>query len=374
MGAHNLAYRMTRADFEVPDPGNGAALPNDRGFCVINVVTGASGETNTVADPIKSGQQLTVFMKTDGGGDRVITFASDITQESGQNAITLADAGDSFTVTSGQVGSAFKWRLSSPTVGSGISELETEVAASYNAPLIQAADVGNASGVLEVFPVTFAKGKIRVKAVDNADNYILDITNAELAAARTYTLPDAGGAADFVMTAGTQTIAGAKTFSTSIAPASVIRTSYKIVSAPINAKAGATAGWVVGAGDNVFTCTIPQSQSGSTLVIPVTGLHVGDTITAFGLLGQIESAGGAVTVDGELRKQTAAAADVTDATVASMTQIAVTADTAINATQDKGSLTEVVAATTSYYILVTCTTAATTDAVIHGYSITVTTA
>jgi hypothetical protein len=31
--------------------------------------------------------------------------------------------------------------------------------------------------------------------------------------ARTYTLPDAGGAADFVMTAGTQTIAGAKTFS-----------------------------------------------------------------------------------------------------------------------------------------------------------------
>ena len=153
----------------------------------------------------------------------------------------------------------------------------------------------------------------------------------------------------------------------------IIRTGYKLVSAPINAKVGGTAGWVVGAAANTFICTIPQSQSGSTLVIPVAGLHVGDTITGFGLLGQIESAGGAVTVDGELRKQVAAAADITDATVGSMTQIAVTADTAINATQDKGSLTEVVASTTSYYILVTCTTAATTDAVIHGYSITVTT-
>lgn len=40
------------------------------------------------------------------------------------------------------------------------------------------------------------------------------IVSAALAASRTYTLPDAGGAADFVMTAGTQTIAGAKTFST----------------------------------------------------------------------------------------------------------------------------------------------------------------
>lgn len=153
----------------------------------------------------------------------------------------------------------------------------------------------------------------------------------------------------------------------------IIRTAYKKVSAPINAKVGATAGWVVNAAANTFQCTIPQSQSASTLVIPVMGLHVGDTITGFGLLGQIESAGGAVTVDGNLRKTTAAAADVTDASIASMTQISVTADTAINATQDKGSLTEVVASDTSYYILVTATTAGSTDAVIHGYSISLTT-
>ncbi len=39
------------------------------------------------------------------------------------------------------------------------------------------------------------------------------IVPATLAADRTYTLPDAGAAADFVMTAGTQTLTGAKTFS-----------------------------------------------------------------------------------------------------------------------------------------------------------------
>ena len=46
-----------------------------------------------------------------------------------------------------------------------------------------------------------------------ADTDTARIVSAALAADRTYTLPDAGAAADFVMTAGTQTIAGAKTFS-----------------------------------------------------------------------------------------------------------------------------------------------------------------
>ncbi len=43
------------------------------------------------------------------------------------------------------------------------------------------------------------------------------ITSAAPASSRTYSIPDAGGAADFVMTAGSQTIAGTKTFSTPIA-------------------------------------------------------------------------------------------------------------------------------------------------------------
>lgn len=42
------------------------------------------------------------------------------------------------------------------------------------------------------------------------------ISSTAPASSRTYTIPDAGGAASFVMTAGTQTIAGAKTFSAAV--------------------------------------------------------------------------------------------------------------------------------------------------------------
>lgn len=153
---------------------------------------------------------------------------------------------------------------------------------------------------------------------------------------------------------------------------SFVRASQKEVSACIGAKAGTTAGWVVNAGDNVHLSTVPASQTGSTLVIPVMGLRVGDTITGFGLIGQIESAGGTVTVDADLRSQTAAAADVTDASVGTITQISVTADTAINATQDKSGLTSVVGSGVVYYIKVTATTGGSTDIALAGYSITVT--
>ena len=154
----------------------------------------------------------------------------------------------------------------------------------------------------------------------------------------------------------------------------IVRAAIKHVHGVSNAKVGATAGWVVGAAANVFLATLPQSQSGSTLVIPIQGLKVGDTITGFGLIGQVESAGGAVTIDANLRSQTSAAADITDASVASITQIAVSADTAVNATQDKGSLTEVVTNDKTYYLLITATTAATTDIALAGFAVTVTTA
>ncbi len=49
-----------------------------------------------------------------------------------------------------------------------------------------------------------------------ADSDTARVVSAALAASRTYTLPDAGGAADFVMTAGAQTISGIKTFSTQV--------------------------------------------------------------------------------------------------------------------------------------------------------------
>ncbi len=138
-----------------------------------------------------------------------------------------------------------------------------------------------------------------------------------------------------------------------------------------HAKIGATAGWVVDAADDIgLLAACPASQTASTLVVPIAGLKVGDTITAFSVVGQIESAGGTVTLDADLRKHTAAAADVTDASVGAITQISETADAIISA--QKTGLAEVVAADETFYVLLTATTAAATDIALQGVTITVT--
>jgi len=141
-----------------------------------------------------------------------------------------------------------------------------------------------------------------------------------------------------------------------------------------NAKAGATAGWVMAGATNLPNATLPASQTNSTLVVPIIGLNVGDTINAFSVGGQIESAGGTVTMTADLRKMTNAAADNADASVANDTLGAgVTADTILSAANLGGSgLAEVVGADESFYMLITGTTAAVTDIDLTHVTVTVT--
>lgn len=137
------------------------------------------------------------------------------------------------------------------------------------------------------------------------------------------------------------------------------------------AKVGGTAGWVVGAASNVALATCPASQTGSKLIVPITGLKVGSTVTGFSLVGQVESAGNAVTIDADLRKQTAAAADVTDASLGTMTQISVTADTAITAANSTHTLSsaEVIADGENLYMVITATTLGSTDIALQAVTI-----
>lgn len=138
------------------------------------------------------------------------------------------------------------------------------------------------------------------------------------------------------------------------------------------AKVGSAAGWVVGAATNLpYSATMAASQTAGTLVIPLDGLKIGDTITGFRIVAQVESAGGAVTIDGILRAVTNVAAEPTDAAIGTgMTQVSVTADTAVS--QTKTDLTEVVTSGKSYYLLVTATTAASTDIILQHPEITIT--
>jgi len=151
---------------------------------------------------------------------------------------------------------------------------------------------------------------------------------------------------------------------------SVVRVGrQKFINAGTSGKVGTTSGWVVDAADNINLATVPASQSASTLVIPIDGTEVGDVITAFSLTGQIESAGGTVTIDADLRKMTAADGDVADASVQTMTQISVTADDTIEESNSLTSLgtPEVLAEGESLYLLV-----ASTDVALQGAHITFT--
>lgn len=58
---------------------------------------------------------------------------------------------------------------------------------------------------------TTASGQLEFKAANSAGNTITTVTNASQAAARTYTIPDAGANASFCMTEGAETINGIKT-------------------------------------------------------------------------------------------------------------------------------------------------------------------
>lgn len=134
-------------------------------------------------------------------------------------------------------------------------------------------------------------------------------------------------------------------------------------------RVGATAGWASPSAHSGFTNAgivgLPASQTASTWVIPINGLDVGDVITSFSVVAQVESAGGAVTLDADLRKFTNAAANATDASVGAITQVSVTADTAV-ASSKTFTTAETVAATESFYVLFTGTTAASTDIQLMG--------
>lgn len=144
--------------------------------------------------------------------------------------------------------------------------------------------------------------------------------------------------------------------------------SVQIVVPAILGKVGATAGFVVTGATDKSHATVPAGTAAATLKIAIPNLEVGDVITGYSLNGQIESAGQAVTIDADLRKNTAGTADNTDAscnasTGAQMAQLSVTADTLVSSANAAKTLTtpETVGVAETIYLLLTVTTGSSTD-------------
>lgn len=145
----------------------------------------------------------------------------------------------------------------------------------------------------------------------------------------------------------------------------------------VGAKIGATAGATVAHADDLASLfRVPASQTASTVVIPIPGLKVGDIVTSFHLNGQIESAGNTATLDAALHKMTAVVGDNTDTAITGggITQVSVTADTLLSSanTAPASMTAETLAAGESIFLLVTVTTAASTDVDVLNVVVTVT--
>lgn len=129
--------------------------------------------------------------------------------------------------------------------------------------------------------------------------------------------------------------------------------------------AAATSGWVKN--NNLGIAKLPASQTAATMTIPI-NINVGYTLIGFKIHGQIDSAGNTATLDADLRKTTAAVGGTTDESLGAITQLSKTADYLIN--EEKTLATpNVTVSGSSYFILVTATTAATTDIEVNAVEI-----
>jgi len=91
----------------IADPGDAGAIPVTASGTVAIVTAGA--ETRTLAAPAFVGQELVLYMKTDGG-DAVITVATGVNQ-TGNNTITMNDAGDVIRLVAIENGANLRWRV-----------------------------------------------------------------------------------------------------------------------------------------------------------------------------------------------------------------------------------------------------------------------
>ena len=91
----------------IADPGSAGSIPvTASGHC--DIVT-AAAETRTLAAPSFVGQQLLLSMKTDGG-NCVITCATTVNQ-TGNNTITMDDAGDAVLLLAKANGANKRWSV-----------------------------------------------------------------------------------------------------------------------------------------------------------------------------------------------------------------------------------------------------------------------
>ena len=162
-------------------------------------------------------------------------------------------------------------------------------------------DVGasGTAGTLDIFPATAGNGKIIIQAANAGGAYNTTITNATMAGSRTYTMPDAGASANFVMSEGTATINGDKTFSAALVSSTsvtspVLSLTDQLLLDTVSQMLTATVAVAAGAINSIDATITLKDMAGTT----VTGVHrvevyISESSTGIGLTA--DSASGNLT-------------------------------------------------------------------------------
>lgn len=123
LNVHHLLYRGPKL---LKDPGNAGIIRPGADLQICEMVSGASGETRTLPRPTKPGIRLVLRLKTDGGGDVVVTATGGF-NIAGETLATFADASDflsliSVTVSGGPGPSGtYRWEALEGNLGTVIA-------------------------------------------------------------------------------------------------------------------------------------------------------------------------------------------------------------------------------------------------------------
>jgi len=122
---HQLLHFLYRGPKIISDPGNGGTIRVTKDLQICELTSGASGETRTLARPTKPGIRFTMRMKTDGGGDIVVTATGGY-NVAGETQAVFADASDflpliSVTVSGSGPSGTYRWEVENSNIGTVIA-------------------------------------------------------------------------------------------------------------------------------------------------------------------------------------------------------------------------------------------------------------
>jgi hypothetical protein len=119
--ASRLHHDLYKGPKLLKDPGNAGIIRPNMDLQICEMTSGASGETRTLPRPTKPGIRLVLRMKTDGGGDIVVTATGGF-NVAGETQATFADASDFLSLISVTVSAGvYRWEALEGNLGTVIA-------------------------------------------------------------------------------------------------------------------------------------------------------------------------------------------------------------------------------------------------------------